>query len=1201
MGSAFGKNLVRAITSSWGRFFAILGIVALGCGFFAGLNMVGRDMRLAADAYYDDTKLYDIRLISTMGLTDSQIGKIAATDGVEAVMASRSVDAMVSLNDDQYAVRISSLPDAAKTGDAADESYLNQIELVEGSWPTSPDECVMSYDAVMREDLKLGDTVEVLYGSSDLSNVLTSTSFVVVGFVRNADFVDASYLGTTTLGSGKVEQYLFVDPSAFADDVPYTQAYIAVAGARAADSFSDEYQGIVDSVKGRLTDEKADLAQDRLDEIKSAAQEKVDEGQSEYERQKDDAEQQLDDARRQLDDALATLQENQAKLDQGRAEAASGWQQLEASRREAKRQLAAAEAQLQQNQDALDAAERQLGMSQEDIDAARKKLEAGRQELESGKVTWQETRSTLVQAESDMTKIQGVLDTFQIWLQRTDEPTEEEIASLEEEVRGGIEAARDLYALNLIDFESPEVQDELRSLGEEVVAQFEGIDFDADPEEVLSQIKTAAPKALTLVQGKLQGAIDEVASGIAEGDQKIADAEQKIEDSASQLDQAQAARDQIDQGKEQLASGWAQYESQKAQAESQLAAAEQQLRDADAEIASGQAELDQGYESYQEGLAEYEKSRKTALDELADAAQQLQNAQDAVDSLEGPDIYILDRSQGVGQVSYENDLRRIDSIAHVFPLFFFLVAALVALTSMTRMVEDDRGEIGTLKALGYTTFQIAQKYLVYALIASLAGCIVGSALLTQLLPSIVMNAYGIMYVVPVPSVPLSIDLPTVLIAAAAGIGITLIATFAAVWAEMQETPAALMQPKAPKVGKRILLERILPLWSRLGFLWKVTFRNIFRYKKRLIMTIVGIAGCTALLVTGLGVRDAIQDIITNQFDEIVHFNVDIGLADGATDQDKAGIISYLEDAGECTGYAWGADLNMKAGTGDAEPQSIRLIVPDDCQAFENLVTMRERVGHAPVTLDDSSVLVSEKLATQLGISVGDTILIFDQDEIGNATGTGTPLVVTGIVENYISYYVYAGKDAYREAFGHEAGIDHLYAKVGGDASEHREMMEALHSYASADTVIFNDETISTYRAMLTTVDEVMVILVVAAALLAFIVLYNLTNINISERIREIASLKVLGFTKREVRSYIFRETMLLTVLGALVGLFGGFFMEQFVVVTAEVDFVMFGREIHAMSYLAAFATTLAFTLIVMAALSPKLARIDMVESLKSVD
>lgn len=1192
MKGAFRKSLVRKISGSWGRFLAILGIVALGCGFFAGLNMVGRDMRIAGDAYYDGSSLYDIRLVSTLGFTDRQLDLIRDTDGVKEAEGSYSCDAMVSLNADEYAVRISSLPDGTD---------MDKVELVEGSWPTSSGQCVMGADVSMREGLSIGDTVSVLYGTADLDGVLPKRTFTVTGLVHSAEYVDSSLLGTTTLGSGKIEQYLYVMRDAFAADLPYTQIFCTAEGAKEKDAFSQEYKDTVAAVEEHLDGQADALAKDRLQELKDAAQAKVDEGRVTYESEKADAESQIAAAQDQLDSALQTLQENEAALEEGKAEAASGWGTYWSQKQSAERQLASAKAQLEASEAQLDDAEARLGMTQDDIDAARQSLEEGKKQLEDGKKTWQEKRGQLIQAKSDLSEIQSVLDVLDTWARRTDEPTEDELSQLVDEVKAGIAAAKDLADSGLVDPSDEEVQARLEALGEKVVSEFDGIDLDGDPEAVLQEIRAAAPAAIADVEDALTEVVGQIDDGIAQGDQKIADAESQISDNEAKLDQAQSARTQIDEGRSQLQEGWARYEESRTSAEAQLASAYQQLVDADAQIASGESQLEEGYAQYEEGVFELASRKADAESRFADAAQQLKEAQDAVDGIAEPSVYVLDRTKGVGQVSYENDASRIDAIAQVFPLFFFLVAALVALTSMTRTVEDDRVEIGTCKALGYSAAEIAQKYLFYAGAASLLGALLGILSLSQLLPAIVMRAYGVMYIVPELAFPLPIDVPCALLACAAGVGATLAATSCAVWAEMREVPAALMLPKAPKAGKRILLEHIRPIWSRMSFLWKVTFRNLFRYKRRLIMTVVGIAGCCALLLTGLGVRDAISDIVDKQYGEIWHSNVSISMDAAATEDDQGAVEEYFSEEGGTDAFVWAQQLNMQAGSATASPLSASLIVPEDPASFAGIVTLRNRTSGASVSFGADSVLVSEKLASELGISVGDTIELYGQDDIGNASGDSHPLTVTGIVENYLSYYVFCGHDAYMAAFGEEPETTHLFAYAGGTAAEHRSMAEELRNYEGVSAVSFNDDTIQTYRSMLQTVDSVMIVLVVAAALLAFIVLYNLTNINIQERIREIASLKVLGFTRHEVASYVFRETLLLSAIGAALGLVGGIFLERFVIVTAEVDFVMFGRSIHPMSFVYAFVVTMLFTLIVMAALSPKLAHIDMVESLKSVD
>ena len=487
------------------------------------------------------------------------------------------------------------------------------------------------------------------------------------------------------------------------------------------------------------------------------------------------------------------------------------------------------------------------------------------------------------------------------------------------------------------------------------------------------------------------------------------------------------------------------------------------------------------------------------------------------------------------------------------------------------------------------------------MVASGVGSIVGIVLLSQFLPWFIMNAYAIIYVVPCRPTP--IDPALFVLSAGLSVGITVAATLFAAMATLREKPAALMLPRAPKAGKRILLERIRPLWSRMSFSWKVTARNLFRYKRRFFMAIIGIAGCTGLLLTGLGLQNAINDIIDKQYGELYHYNAIVRMDSDVADAEKNAVAERVEADSEGP-KAWVLTENKivrTPGASDEIDQRVELNVPQDTQEFGNFNTLRTRVGHKPLAIDDGGVLISEKLATKLGVSVGDSIAIYDEDAIGNATGEGREVRVSGIMENYVAQYVLMSPALYESTMGEAPSYATLLANVAEGDDVREAFSDDVLAMDGVKTVTYNDETINSYRSMLKSVDSVVVVLVVAAALLAFVVLYNLTNINITERVREIATLKVLGFTPHEVNAYIYRETMLLSLIGAFVGLFLGIAMEGFVVITAEVDQVMFGREIHALSFVIAFALTMLFSVIVTLAMKFKLKKIDMVESLKSVD
>lgn len=601
-----------------------------------------------------------------------------------------------------------------------------------------------------------------------------------------------------------------------------------------------------------------------------------------------------------------------------------------------------------------------------------------------------------------------------------------------------------------------------------------------------------------------------------------------------------------------------------------------------------------------------ESAKQQNLPEVADFVEAMTGGGTALSALDDPEWYVLGLDKNYGFASYDSDADRIDAIAQVFPFIFFLVTALVSLTTMTRMVDEERILIGMYKALGYTGPRILSKYVLYVVAASGIGCIVGIGLLSQFLPKFIMYAYTVMYTVPVSPSP--IDAGITVRAAGLGMGIVLVATILAALAALREVPAALMLPRAPKAGKRILLERVRPLWSRLSFSWKVTARNIFRYKRRFAMAIVGIAGCTALLLTGLGLSNSINDIIDKQYGGILHYNMTVVLDDDAAADGASGeappsgrtVASLVGDAPCVRETTRLLSANMLAVADGRDDWHAILTVPEDTAVFSDFVTLRERTTGERLAVADGSAVVSEKLANEMGVGPGDEIHVQEQDAVGNPTGKIYSFTVGGITENYVGDYLYVSPADYRAAFGEAPVYNTLYA-VADDVPERADLMAELLQTHDVSTVALSDEVIDFYRTALKSVDAVVVILIVAAALLAFVVLYNLTNINIGERVREIATLKVLGFTAREVDAYIFRETIILSLIGALLGCVLGVWMEGFVVLTAEVDQVMFGRDIHAASFAIAVALTMAFTVIVMLAMRRKLQRISMVESLKSVD
>ena len=1110
MPRALFTEITRTIKGSLARFLAIAGIVALGCGFFAGLKMASPDMQEAAHTFYENQHLYDLRVISTLGLSEKDVSALASVEGVEAVMPSRTVDIMATLTSSQSTARVSSF----RPGE------LNQPIVVEGRLPQGPYECVMSADPKKRADISLGQQIELPDTSNGVH--LKGGSYTVVGFVNAPTYPYVSNFGTTSLGNGIVQQFVYVTEDAFADDDSYTEVYVTVQGATRYKSGSSAYQSAVDSVAERITQMNPSLASLRLQEIKDDAQAQLDEARQKLEQSRQEAADKLGDAQKKLDDAEAQISAQQQKLDDGQKQYDAGRQQLTASRYSAEQQFAQPEAQ-------ITASEAQIAQGTAELSAGEAQYQAGLAAFNAGQATFAQQKSAF----------EAGRDAF--------------LAGL---------AAQGITASTL-----EEAQQQLSALG----------------------LPTSQVDALLATQAQISAAEAELASQ----QQALAAAREELDQRTAQLHEAES---QVAQARQDLSEARSATADQLSAAQEKLAASLSRLNAGQTALQSAEAQTTEGRQSLEEQRAEVEK-------QLADGQAKIDEAQKKIDELKEPDVYVLDRTKEIGVAAYQADSERINDIANVFPLMFFLVAALVSLTSMTRMVSEERTLIGVHKALGYSTVQIAAKYLLYALLASLLGAVIGIACLSQVLPGVIVSAYGSIYTIPNGGAPYPIQLDSALLSGLSGIGITILSTTAAVLSSLKEEPSSLMLPKAPKAGSKILLERVEPLWSRLSFSWKVTIRNLVRYKRRLIMTLVGIAGCTALLLVAFGLRDSISDIIDNQWPAISHYDYIVGMTSDVSSEEANQINAELNQVG-ATNIRRITRENVLLESSTQKAGSLTrttIMTSDSLQDLVGLATLRNRLSGQAIELREDSVVITEKLAKRLGVGVGDTIQVYAQDRIGNASGEPSTLTVTGVAENYVGSYLYLGPSAWHSLGIQDQAADGWYATLPEDQATRDAFGEKLINQTGVATVDDVNEAIRTYRESLAVVNRVVAILIVAAALLAFIVLYNLTNINIEERVREIASLKVLGFTRHEVDAYVFREIALLAIFGAFFGLVLGTYLEGFVVQTAEIDLVMFGRAIHAPSYWFAFGLTLVFSLLVYVAMRPKLKNIDMVESLKSVE
>jgi len=615
---------------------------------------------------------------------------------------------------------------------------------------------------------------------------------------------------------------------------------------------------------------------------------------------------------------------------------------------------------------------------------------------------------------------------------------------------------------------------------------------------------------------------------------------------------------------------------------------------AEKEFKKAEEELVKNEKKLVDSEKELEKAKNEAKDEFKKAEKDLKEAEDEIKKIEKPEWYVLNRDKQYSSAEYGGCADSIDALAGIFPVFFVLVAALVALTTMTRMVDEQRINIGTLKGLGYTPGMIAKKYIVYAMSASAIGSIIGLIVGYTVFPTIIYNAYAIMYTVP--KVELRTDLFITVLSIATSIFVTTFAAFAACRRELIEDPAILMRPKAPKNGKRILLERIGFVWNRIGFIWKVTLRNIFRYKKRFLMTVLGISGCTALILTGFGVRDSIQMIVDVQFGELNKYSMTASYDSDEKTEDVEYLKSLISNEKGVKEIGMFHNQNAKVMINNKEKE-VTVVIPENKNTFKDFIELRERKSHTPIKLDNKGIVISEKAARNLDAKVGDKVKILNENDVS------AEAVISGITENYVNHYIYMTNDYYKELFNRNADSNRIYGVLDDSITIDQEdkMASKIIDSTCANGTVFTTGIKDGFSDTIKSLNYVVLLMIVSAGALAFVVLYNLSNVNISERIREIATIKVLGFYDKEVSAYIYRENVILTLIGAVVGLGLGVILHQFIMITVEVENMMFGRLINPLSYAAAFILTIVMGTIVNLVMNKKLKKVEMVESLKSVD
>ena len=1094
MPRTFLKNIFCEIKSSFGRFFSILSIVAIGVAFFAGVKASAPDMKYSADAYFDEQNLQDIQIYSTLGLTEEDIQAIQDVKGVETAQGLFTMDVLTQKENTQLVLKLISLPE---------EQKVNTIRLVEGRMPENDQECLVEADSATNTlfgGLEIGETITLTSGTdTPISDSLANDTYTIVGTCYTPTYLSYQK-GSSSIGSGTLNSFVYVPEQNILSEY-YTEADILVKGAKAYNSYEDDYFDVIDPVLKELEKIAGEQIEVRIIE----SQQELDEAKAEFNAQIQDAQDQINQAQNEINQGQQAIQNSEATLASSRAQLDAGWQEYYNN-------LA-----LLDNLPVLNDAIAQI----ETAEASLPQVESGIQQAQAGLNT---INQTLANLESSYQQITAITD----------------LATLQTQAQ----TIQDQIAL--LDPNDPANTDILAGLQTQLSQIEQSIELIQGYESLVSQRSQVQAQYDKLVQ-----TLDQINASVAQKATLI-----------SQRDALLNAQVQLQQAYNELVNGEAQYESGLAQ-----------IQNAKEELASGQSELNAN-------VQELETQK-------ADGQKQLEDSQKQIDELEGEWI-VLDRNSHYSYRDYGACADRMDGIAAVFPVFFFMVAALVCMTTMTRMVDEQRTEIGTLKALGYSKLQIASKYLIYALIASLIGSAIGCLVGMTLFPTVIFTAWNMLY--NLETIHFEFQPGLILLASGSVTGITLLATIYSIYSELVEVPSQLMRPKASKAGKKILLERIKPIWSRLTFLHKVTARNIFRYKKRFFMTIIGIAGCSALLVSGFGINDSIGDIAAQQYGNIYLYNATVGTEDDS----NAELRKQIEDLKGVQEASKERQTNMIADYED-EDHTVTAHIIDDPSSFSDLTSLKTEKGGS-LELDDSGVIISQKLANKMQLEKGDTFTLEDSDE------HPVEMKVAGIFENYVGHHVYMTEN-YFDTLDTNIEPNSIYMIKTKDQSEDYEdqLGKQLMELDSVNSVTFYSSLQKNFTDMISSISFIVVVLVISAALLAFVVLYNLSNVNISERVREIATIKVLGFTRREVNQYVNREGILLAMMGAVLGLVIGIGLHHLIMNLAEMDDVMFGRTILPQSYFYSFALTMLFTFIINFFMSFKLKKIQMVESLKAVE
>ncbi len=1200
--NAMRRNLRQSIIKSLGRYIAIVMIIALGAALFVGLLMTKEDMVATGQVFMDEQNMFDLRLMNSYGWTREHLGEISQFDGIVDAEAVEYMDLIARKGDaeEDSVYRFLTIPET-----------VNRIALRGGRMPQNPQECLA--EGFHADDSILGQQVVIQpTNEEDALESVTERTLTIVGYVATPLYLDMNR-GTTSVGSGSLAGFFYV-PAGVLDMEYIPEINVTLNGAY--DIYSDAYNDAMEAAADALEPKLQILADQRLVEVKEEAEESYQEGYEEfldglqeYQDKKAEVDQELKDAHQELLDAEEEIADNEELLRDGERQIAAGRITLaesEAVLEESKKTFSDAKAdaykQMAEGNKTLFDNYQTVSKNMREVENGLLQISTGRIELDSGIA---QLESGLEQLDSGMEQLQMLIDILDISIEATERALEmrDQLGNI-----GNLSAVA-MPALSVAEIGETEPT--------------ESIEETTPPEETQPQETEPVPEVPEdngPVKDKLEQQLQELYAKREEYAAQMADLKGQREQYGAQLEELYATRAQLDaqeaelkavqkqleDGMAEIELGFMQLAASQMQMEQQFAAAQAQIDGGAAQIKAGYAQLDarsqeiaegwialeegrqelaDGWKEYEDGKAEAEAEFADAWQELMDGKEELEDARELIDSMTKNDVIILDRNSNVGYNNLDSASDIVQGVSRVFPVFFILIAALVCITTMTRMIDEERTQIGTLKALGYSNREIIAKYLVYSGSGAIIGCGLGVTVGSTIFPMILWEAYKIMLYIQ-PGIVLTVNWWLCIAVVAVYTTVLLFVTWYCCRKALREEPAELIRPKAPDAGKKILLE-YLPFWHKISFLNKVTIRNIFRYRQRLAMMLVGIGGCTALLVTGFGLKDSIVNVVDFQFEDVTLYDLQVYFREEITPGMAADFYEELDETVQTMFYHQ-SSVELEV---DNKVKEIYMISGD--QQLSDFIDLH--TGEKPLPLPGlDEVVLSVGVADMLGIDVGDPVLIRNSDL------QEMELTVSGIYDNHVYNYSIVAPETIEKQLGLPPEQQMAFVMVPEEMDVHA-LSARLSELKDVMNVTISEDMADMVRNMMDALNLVIVVVVFCAGLLAVTVLYNLTNININERVREIATIKVLGFRAGETGAYVFKENLSLTVAGSLLGLLLGKLLLMFVMTQIKIDMVWFKTVILPPSYLWAILLTLLSALAVDFVFYFKLQKINMAEALKSVE